>query len=117
MRIDKIPSYHPRGPFPRGDPVGMSLAVDMLLKSLVAKRRIFDHVQFAMLRKMRSTYTKNWESSPARRIRQWKVSSKADHLSCAIGMVLQLSARAGIQNGLSVRPKSWFAYRGRLCTC
>ena len=65
MRIDKTPSYHPRGPFPRRDPVGMSLAVDMLLKSLVAKRRILDHIKFAMLRKMRSTYTKNWESSHA----------------------------------------------------
>ena len=50
MRIDKTPSYHPRGPFPMGDMVGMSLAVDMLLKSLVAKGRILDHVQFATLR-------------------------------------------------------------------
>ncbi len=49
MRIDKTPAYHPRGPFPRGDPVWMSMAVDMLLKSLVAKGRILDHVQFAML--------------------------------------------------------------------
>jgi len=65
MRIDKNPSYHPRGSFPRGDPVGMSLAVDMLLKSSVAKGRILNDVQFAMLRKMRSTYTKNWESPPA----------------------------------------------------
>ena len=38
------------------------------------------------------------------RVCQWKVSSKADHLSCAIGMVLQLSERAGIQDGLSVGP-------------
>jgi hypothetical protein len=65
MRIDKTPAYHPRGPFPKEDPVGMSLAVDMLLKSLVAKGRILDHVQFSTLQKMRSTYTKNWESSPA----------------------------------------------------
>ena len=49
MRIDKTPSYHLRGPFPRGDAVGMSLAVDMLLKSSVAKGRILNHVQFAML--------------------------------------------------------------------
>jgi hypothetical protein len=65
MRIDKTPSYHPRSPFPGGDPVGLSLAVDMLLKSLVAKGMILNHVQFATLQKMRSTYTKNWESSPA----------------------------------------------------
>jgi hypothetical protein len=64
--IQKMPAYHPRGPFPLGDPVGMSLAVDMLLKSLVAKGRIADHVQFATLRKLlRGTYTKNWESSPS----------------------------------------------------
>ena len=42
----------------------MSLAVDMLLKSLMAKGRIVDHVQFGTLRKLRGTYTKNWESSP-----------------------------------------------------
>ena len=62
--IGKTPAYHPRGPFPVGDYVGMSLAVDMLVKSLVAKGRILDHVQFSTLRKMRSNYTKNWESSP-----------------------------------------------------
>ena len=63
--IGKTPAYHPRGPFPMSDEVGMSLAVDMLLKSLRAKGRILDHVQYATLRKMRATYTKNWESSPA----------------------------------------------------
>ena len=63
--IGKTPAYHPRGPFPLGDPVGMSLAVDMLVKSLVAKGRIANHVQFATLRKLRATYTKNWESSPS----------------------------------------------------
>jgi hypothetical protein len=57
--IGKTPAYHPRGPFPVGDYKGMSLAVDMLVKSLVAKGRILDHVQFSTLRKMRSTYTKN----------------------------------------------------------
>ena len=63
--IGKTPAYHPRGPFLLGDPVGMSLAVDMLLKSLVAKGHIADHVQFATLRKLRETSTKNWESSPS----------------------------------------------------
>ena len=63
--IGKTPAYHPRGPFPLGDPVGMSLAVDMLVKSLVAKGRLADHVQFATLHKLRATYTKNWESSPS----------------------------------------------------
>jgi hypothetical protein len=63
--IGKTPAYHPRGPFPVGNPVGMSLAVDMLLKSLVAKGCIANHVQFSTLRKLWGTYTKNWESSPA----------------------------------------------------
>ena len=49
MRIGKTPAYHPRGPFPVGDLMGTSLAVDMLLKSLVAKGRILKHVQFATL--------------------------------------------------------------------
>jgi hypothetical protein len=64
-RIRKTPAYHPRGPFPMADVVGMSLAVDLLLKSLQAKGRILDHVQYATLRKMRGTYTKNYKSSPA----------------------------------------------------
>ena len=63
--IGKTPAYSPRGPFPLEDLVGMSLAVDMLLKSLTAKGRIVDHVQFATLRKLRGTYAKNWESSPS----------------------------------------------------
>ncbi len=64
--MGKTPAYHPRGPFPVVDEVGMSLAVDMLLKLLQAKGRILDHVQFATLRKMRGTYTKNYESLLAR---------------------------------------------------
>jgi hypothetical protein len=63
-RIGKIPAYHPRGLFPMADEVGKSLAVDLLLKSLRAKGRILDHVQYATLRKMRGTYTKNYELSP-----------------------------------------------------
>jgi hypothetical protein len=43
-RISKMPSFHPRGPFPLGDPVGMGLAIDMLLKSLTAKGRLTDYV-------------------------------------------------------------------------
>jgi len=42
----------------------MGLAVDMLLKSLVAKGRIERHVQFSTVRRLRATYTMNWESSP-----------------------------------------------------
>ena len=63
-RISKTPSFHPRGPFPLSDPVGMGLAIDMLLKSLTAKGRLTDYVQFSTIRKLRGTYSKNWESSP-----------------------------------------------------
>ena len=62
--INKTPSYHACGPFPMSDSVRMSLAVDMLVKSLVAKRRIMEHVQFFTLRHLSAAYTKNWESSP-----------------------------------------------------
>jgi hypothetical protein len=64
-RIGKKPALHPRGPFPMAVEVEMSLAVDMLLKSLQAKGRILDHVQFATLRKMRGLYTKNDKLLPA----------------------------------------------------
>jgi hypothetical protein len=62
--VNKTPSYQPRGPFPLADIVDMDLAVDMLVKSLVSKGRIESHVQFSMLRRLRVTHTKNWESSP-----------------------------------------------------
>ena len=64
-RINKTPSYHPRGPFPLGDLVGMGLAIDMLTKLVAAKGRLVDYVQFSTIRKLRATYTKNWESLPA----------------------------------------------------
>jgi hypothetical protein len=66
LTFGKLPVYHLRGPFPMDDPVEMSLAVDILLKSLIAKGRLVDHVRFAtLLWKLQSTYTKNWESFPA----------------------------------------------------
>ena len=68
-RISKTPSFHPRGPFPLSDPVGMGLAIDMLVKSLTAKGRLTDYVQFSTIRKLRGTYSKNWESSPLESLR------------------------------------------------
>ncbi len=62
--INKTPTYYARGPFPLGDAVGMGLAVDMELKSLVARGCIREHVQFSTLQWLRATHTKNWESSP-----------------------------------------------------
>ncbi len=45
--INKTPSYHARGPPPLADTIGMGLAVDMELKSLIAKGCIREHVQFS----------------------------------------------------------------------
>ncbi len=53
--IGKTPAYHPRGPFSVGNPVGMSLVVNVLIKSLVAKGGIANHVQFSTLWKLRGT--------------------------------------------------------------
>ena len=47
------------------DACGMGLVVEMLVKSYTAKGRISDYVQFETLRKLRSTYAKVFESSPA----------------------------------------------------
>jgi hypothetical protein len=62
---NRTPSIEPRGPFPESDPVGMGLMCTILTKSVVARGRNEPHVQAETLRKLRSTYTKNWESSPA----------------------------------------------------
>jgi hypothetical protein len=56
--INKTPLYYPRRPYPLGNSVGMGLAVDMELKSLVARGCIREHVQFFTLRHLRTTHTK-----------------------------------------------------------
>ena len=63
-RINKTPSFEPRGPMPLSDPVGMGLAVEMLTKSVFAKGRIRDTIQFDTMRGVRSPYSKAYESSP-----------------------------------------------------
>jgi hypothetical protein len=47
------------------DVVGMSTAVDMLFNSITAKPRLKGehHIQFESMRRVRSTFTKLWESS------------------------------------------------------
>lgn len=57
-------SQTPRGPMILGDVVGMSLAVEMLHYSMTAKGRIQWYVQFDTMRKLRSTYSRSWDSSP-----------------------------------------------------
>jgi hypothetical protein len=63
--VNKTLSYQPLGPFPLSVPVGMGLAVDMLVKLLVSKGHIERHVQFTTIRRLRATHTKNRESSPS----------------------------------------------------
>jgi hypothetical protein len=50
---------------PMADNVGMSLAVEMLMYSVTAKGRNGPFIQFDTMRKVRGTYTKSWDSSPA----------------------------------------------------
>ena len=64
-RLNKPPSISqtPRGPLPLGDPVGMSLAIEMVLHSVTAKGRIKEHIQYDTMRGLRSTFTKCYDSS------------------------------------------------------
>ena len=63
--INRTPFFKERGPFPLGDPIGMGLAVDLLLKSIFSKGQIKPWIQFHSMRTGRSTYTVTWGSSPA----------------------------------------------------
>jgi hypothetical protein len=62
--LNRTPNFPPRGPFPIGDPVGMGCAVDMLYRSIIAKGRITDFIQYNTMRKGRATQTMLWGSSP-----------------------------------------------------
>jgi hypothetical protein len=64
--IGKTPNIPARGPMPLHDPCGMGVAIDILLKSLTAKSRIRgqEFVQYSTVRKVRSTFSTTWESSP-----------------------------------------------------
>lgn len=64
--IRKTPTIEVRGPMPLHDTIGMGVAVEMITYSLTAKPRIRNqrYVQYATVRKVRSTYTCGWESSP-----------------------------------------------------
>ena len=66
MLIRKTPTIPARGPMPIGDGVGMGVAVDMLIHSMTAKPRLRGQkfIQFDTVRKVRSTYSSVWESSP-----------------------------------------------------
>ena len=64
-KYGKTPSFKPRGPLPAKDFVGMGVALDMIIYSLEADgRNNEESVQFETLRQVRSTATKNYDSSP-----------------------------------------------------
>ena len=66
VSLGKPPSLSqtPRGPMEIGDPLGMSLAVEMEQYSITAKGRIAKQIQFETTRKHRSTWTRAYDSSP-----------------------------------------------------
>ncbi len=63
-KYGKTPTFEPRGPLPPMDLVGMGVALDMMLYSLEAVGRNEDAVQYETLRQIRSTATRNYDSSP-----------------------------------------------------
>jgi len=113
--IRKTPSYAPRGPFPLDDPIGMGLVVDMLLKSLLATGRIKDYVQFDTLRKMRSTFARNYSSSPhgagegssfaqgTGRVRPTSCPSQSDWIQDSLrGMEYRMGFESKVDHGISI---------------
>ena len=60
----KTPTFAARGPLPEKDVVGMGTALDMIMYSLESTGRNEKFVQYDTLRQIRSTVTKNYESSP-----------------------------------------------------
>ena len=64
--IRKTPTIEARGPMPLGNTTGMGVAIDMLVYSLTAVPKISGQrfIQYSTTRKLRSTYTCMWESSP-----------------------------------------------------
>ena len=64
--IRKSPTFGSRGPMPLQDATGMGVAVDMIVHSLTAKPKLRGQrfIQYATARKLRSTHTCIWESSP-----------------------------------------------------
>jgi hypothetical protein len=64
--IHKTPTIPPRGPCPLSNTVGMSITVDMLFNVMTDTPRLWGetHIQFELMRQVRTTFTKTWISSP-----------------------------------------------------
>ena len=63
-KYGKTPTLEPRGPLPPVDLFGMGTALDMILYSLESHGRTEKAVQYETLRQIRSTATRNYDSSP-----------------------------------------------------
>ncbi len=63
-KYGKTPTFEPRGPLPPTDQLGMGVAMDMVMYSLEAVGRNEKTVQYETLRQIRSTATRNYDSSP-----------------------------------------------------
>ena len=64
--VGKTPDLLRRGPMPVSDPVGMGLAVEMLIMSVVSRPRLKgqEFIQFDTMRKPRAMHSLLWRSSP-----------------------------------------------------
>ena len=63
-KYGKTPTFEQRGPLPPVDLMGMGIALDMVLYSVEAKGLNGKPVQYSSLRQVRSTATRNYDSSP-----------------------------------------------------
>ena len=63
--VNLIPLFVARGPWPVGDPVGFQVAIEIVRASQEKGRNSTEYVQFDTIRKIRSSYTNAYASSPA----------------------------------------------------
>ena len=63
-KYGKTPTFEPRGPLPPEDLMGMGVGIDMIIYSLEAQGVNESAVQYSSLRQIRSTATRNYDSSP-----------------------------------------------------
>ena len=63
--LNLLPQNVPRGPWPVGDHLGFQAAIEILRASQEKGRNSVEYVQFDTVRKIRSSYTNAYESSPA----------------------------------------------------
>ena len=75
--VNLIPLFVARGPWPVGDPVGFQVAIEIVRASQEKGRNSTEYVQFDTIRKIRSSYTNAYASSPAAALEM--ISFKGDY--------------------------------------